>query len=454
MDAILVPVLTMINLRSGLIALPSELRRMILFWACGCYFDDAVAFVRVRSAARFVCRQLNADVIFYRELWTSYILVPSKNFTELNFVSSRVLADPLDLRVYLHGWRSIFVDPRRAPFSSTLDFFLKHAHQCARLYFTADDFYTFPSLIDTLKSADLSMLEAFTLVRYPTRRPHLVWDRTAIDMPFTDPSVFDRMRSIRLFETVFTWPTMRKFGNLTELVLYDLQERLAPTGDELAALLDHNPYLIRLSLRLVSCSSAPSVHRPLVTLRHLKELDISAHGNINIGHILSTFNLPYLRVVSIVFSRRGDIEALMLFSSQLRPVDVFVARGFNYESPRLLDLLKSMPYVSILDISDFNREIFNAMLEQTESGIPVCPLLRTLALSEIGASRIKQLVAGRLKLGHRLAHLIVHSMVYGYDDDDEPEFGQQEMDMEWVRYYVGHLSVDPPSDPFMQWILR
>ncbi|KAJ6470782.1 hypothetical protein C8R47DRAFT_1148282 [Mycena vitilis] len=394
------------------------------------------------------------------EFWSSYLLKPGKRMVELNEWQRRFGTRGLRFHVRFDNADVNWTQEARASFSDTLAFLVRHAPSCTTISVAADDARTLPATIETIRNVWFHRLQSFTLIRCASIHPYHPTPRQTIDCPFVgNPNISE----LRMFGAVFHWRHMVRFGGLTVLVLHDLYRHLSPNATQLLSILSANPALVRASLRLGTPGVLPYdsgasfkgdiFSQQLVELRFLVHLDLSPHGDDVLPLVLAAVDLPALKTLSVVFSRRRDVHALLSMGRNLATVTSFIAIGYNYEVPDIGRLFRRMPAVLHLEISDFNHEVVDALLDASS---PSFRFLRSMVLEEVSFHDLRHLVAGRTRLGVPLERLCVsypmpeltdawgnvHTMLQGAEDKA------------WLIAHVRSFKVDSGPSRLLQWILH
>ncbi|KAJ7171038.1 hypothetical protein C8R46DRAFT_1216633 [Mycena filopes] len=245
------------------------------------------------------------------EFWTSYLVKAHTPTAELEIASLRFCERPLDLKLYFQDSHATPPPPACASLSAILSFFCAHAPRCVRLYVSLFYFLREDVIQPALRSAELPLLKSLTFLDQPSRyfgrgiRAYVL-----PPLPFP-PTIFDTVVSFRLFNAAFDWADLGRFWRLTTLVVNCGYSVDSPTPVQVVFILESNPHLIYLSLRLDAHPGR--LRQDLVPLPFvaLQELDLQLFGSRHLLEVFSQSSYPCLKKLSFDITDGQDEKALM-----------------------------------------------------------------------------------------------------------------------------------------------
>ncbi|KAJ6470787.1 hypothetical protein C8R47DRAFT_1200360 [Mycena vitilis] len=411
---------SLLSAPTGLLDVPNELLEAIVLDSAGDYFQDPLLFVSQRTSILASCRRLRGLAINYHRLWCCYTLSPNVSLSELACISERWGASPLNLRLSFLGEGDACpaADEGCASLDHILDFFVVHSPRCVDLHVTIDSFVEVASILNALEASDQSALLALTVV---WRETHLAFSPSVfhvMDVPFHGEDM-QALSTLRLYDIPFNWLHLSSFSTLTVLVLHFRYADFAPDIAQLAAVLRSNPLLCKLSLRLHIARhySRPGYVAPVVLSRlHTVDVDwLDSHERVR--EFASLLHLPNLSDLSYFFSRVDDVD---VFCSLVRNSPAVLASslcGRIPSSESATRVLRAIPRVSDLDVSDVSSLVFSTVLtEDARTSQSLCPRLSTLTVAGFRAQDLRTIVEARLFKGCAIKVLNcsrIHTCTFG-----------------------------------------
>ncbi|KAJ7616341.1 hypothetical protein DFH06DRAFT_1343346 [Mycena polygramma] len=415
-----------------------ELVTEMLLLSCGTYLTNRGVFVTRRGTFMLVCTLWRDLVVKCGAFWSAYTIRPLKLRASFDLWTSRFGGHRLDIVVQLD--RFIVCSAARPGQLSTTEVLGRLVHflpACRSLTVEAPDLRTLALLTRVMDDVVMPDLRYLALLSSPlnsaaTLSYHSVPPISTAVYPSSFTSGLRGLTFIRLSGLVLTWTHYTCYSTVTTLILQYISATVAPTGNQLHALLICARLVRRLSINGVCCVDSGGDFAP-VELLHLESLHIRLASNCPVARILAVIRAPRLTSFHVYIDNRCDLKAIVACRSLLADVTHLVVDGDVGRDPLVSTLFSLMPLVTYCDMA-MASDFFAAL---TRFGPKLFPALTVLVASELRFGDLKLFFNRRGPSGNTLDDLRLRYL-HGCCMDASQQT--------WVRGRVRSLDLDPLWD--------
>ncbi|KAJ7477585.1 hypothetical protein FB451DRAFT_1173125 [Mycena latifolia] len=238
---------------------------------------------------------------------------------------------------------------------------------------------------------------------------------------------------------------MAPFTRLTTLLIHFVMSSLSPTEGKLAFVLQSNPSLVQLSLRVTTLAFPSPSAQPRILLPNLEDLELATHGDPRIGDLMMGFVVPKLKSLAFKFYTREDLDFLLRCPDLLCRVQTFiVSSNHSMLLVNIEQLLSSMPALNDLDLTYSCMDFFRALsMERFLSPQPICPLLKTFVVAEVDLASLWHFVKRRSECNCAVDRLHAHYINEPYDPEDPHSLASHLANKAMVDVYVEDFQTNP-----------
>ncbi|KAJ7131528.1 hypothetical protein C8R43DRAFT_957025 [Mycena crocata] len=424
-------------------SLALELLSEIAGFTCGNYWDAPDEFLQNRSAWMLVSRQWRRAALATIQLWRFCDLHSNLHADQVELSASRLGHGLIDLRVKLDDYYySLHRCEGRVSTERLLDLAYEYSENVRRLHVSASPGSILKNLVVGVCDQPLPNLRSLTVVSVQYLLHYSYGETEDITSTLTSPLDLDSLLYLRLSGFALSWTHLGVYSKLTALVLQSLPRIVAPSREQLHAVLSAAPNLVRLSLRDIQCSGG-SNGLPPIDLSSLRYLDVRVGGHEGITDVLASVRAPGLDTVVIAFEHRNqhltDLQLLIRCGTLWSTVRSFTAMGSSGGLPIVEHFYRLMPSLCVLDISDVHLVFFRTLTASADN--PFFPHLSELAMSEMPRINLEALFSARV-LAARLKVLRVRVLdrrITGNSFSDDFEYMGSHVDSLIMPYnYVNN----------------